>query len=59
MAFTALDTAYVLDDTSVAELIELEKAGSAPVSAVNFSSRLASADRLTQLSALLATARPA
>lgn len=57
MAFTALDTAYLLDDRSVAELIEMEKSGSAPVSEENFSSRMASADRLAQLSTLLASAR--
>lgn len=59
MAFTALDTAYVLDDTSVEELIELEKAGSAPVSDPSFSSRLATPDRLTQLAAIVSSTRAA
>ncbi len=59
MAFTALDSAYVLDDKSVAELIEMESAGSAPISSQGFVSRSATSERLSQLTAILSNARSA
>lgn len=54
MAFTALDSPYILSDESAKDLLAMEKEGSAPVSSAGFVSRAADTARLTQIAASLA-----
>jgi hypothetical protein len=54
MAFTALDSPYILSDESAKDLLAMEREGSAPVSSIGFVSRAADSARLTEIVASLA-----
>jgi hypothetical protein len=59
MAFTALESPYILDDASGADLVALEQEGSAPVSSKGFVSKAASVERLVELVSLMRAATTA